>query len=137
MGAGALSESGEAVVVVGCGGAHEPHSGGRVRTPYRAVRRLLSIAWQEWNRIDGDLSLRGVDARGYDLRRFLNVVYAWLTHGMDPDRRALMDKELEQLFPNEMTPMERMRAEAWRRQMASGGAKAEQGLMSAFRMPTA
>lgn len=46
--------------------------------PYPAIVRLLQRARANWQAIDGQAALSGIDPFQLPLNRFLNLIYAWL-----------------------------------------------------------
>lgn len=54
------------------------------------------------------------------LRSLLNLGYAVLTEGMEPERRDVLDRRLKEKFDHEMTPEELKREQARRMLEAKG-----------------
>jgi hypothetical protein len=62
--------------------------------PYYACARLVVTAAQQWDSIDGQASLQGVDLLHLQPRRFFNALYAWMVERVEePEvfRAALYD----------------------------------------------
>lgn len=68
-----------------------------------------------------------------DLRRLLNVVFAYLIRNMEPERvDAFVDEVLRAKFDHEMTKKELRRAEVRRKERELGIVGGERALMDAF-----
>ena len=73
-----------------------------------------------------------------DLRRFLNVTFAYLTREIDSDRiETFVAEVLREKFDHEMTPAELRRVQIRRKERELGIVGGDRALMDAFRMPAA
>ena len=72
-----------------------------VGTPYSSVARLIGVAAEHWDAIDGEAASRGVDLFELPPDRFLNAIYWWAVQRVkEPED---FKRRLEQHFP---LPME-------------------------------
>ena len=60
--------------------------GRRVRPPYWAVLRLVSIAADSWDSLEGQLALTGVDIHAWSLRTLLAAVEVRLEQGAEDEK---------------------------------------------------
>ena len=72
-----------------------------------------------------------------DLRRLLNVVFAYLTREMtEANLTTFVDEVLREKFDHEMTKVELRRTQIRRRERELGIVGGDRALMDAFAMPT-
>jgi hypothetical protein len=58
-----------------------------VLPPYVTCLRLVAVADQHWEAIDGDLAHQGIDPFDLNPQRFFNLLYYWmLARAKDPDQ---------------------------------------------------
>jgi hypothetical protein len=58
------------------------------------IQRLVFSVGSIWARFDGQMGMRSVDPLEMPFERFLNLVYAWYTEGMDETEIAKFDAKL-------------------------------------------
>lgn len=58
------------------------------------TQRLVVSVGSVWSQFDGQMAMRNVDPLELDFDRYLNLVYAWYTDGMDEAQIAKFDARL-------------------------------------------
>lgn len=74
---------------------------GSVSAPYFVTRRLIQTAAADWSSFDGWVfASTGKDPINLPLHRFCNLVYYWLTKGVEGNAEALADFDRKLWMPD-------------------------------------